>query len=304
MTSEVDAILREVQWRVLGFDRRNPHQPLWTLGLENALSQALLTAQTRGSGLVMPADMLHGLLGDTENAACGVLAQLGVRRIALLVAAKKADVGEGGNHSRAPIADMLTRYGLVSEQGESGTVSLVVRAIRYVVTRAAEASPVLADLEFEAVRQAVRLGHRQVNTAHLLLAVFELDRQLAIAGVSFVEGGLKGNRAGSVLRENGLTRDGVLEHVSTIQCLGDAATPRRRRELRTKQKHPEWTQGAADAADHSRMLARQGNEDAGSLHLLFSSLRDSAGCAPAVVRALGSDPVAILRDTEQLLRNN
>jgi ATP-dependent Clp protease ATP-binding subunit ClpA len=167
--------------------------------------------------------------------------------------------------------------------------------------RAADASLALIELEFEAVRHAVRLGHRQVSTAHLLLAILECDHQLSAAGASFIGSYQKNNQASILLHANRVTRAAVLEHLSSFEHSGNVAPERRHRKVRTRRSNPKWTRSAAEAADNSRSLARQRNEDAGSLHLLLSLLKESSTFACEMVHALGFDPDTILRDTERLL---
>jgi hypothetical protein len=299
---EVDATLREAQWQVLGFERNRTHWPYWTPALRGALVRALLDAQVRGVDRVAAIDFIPGMVSDPDNGANRVLNQLGVRKSALLDIPSQ-EVAREGSDRRVPIAETLRQCGVVSSGEQSESASLLARIICRTASWAAEAGPALLELELEAVRQAIRLGHDQVDTGHLLLAVLELDRQLSLAGLSFGGPEVKNNSGGMVLCRFGVTLDDTLLRMTVPRDWSAVAAPRRRRQLRTKQKHPEWTTAAADAADACRLLAKQRGDEAGSLHLLVSVLQAPSPATDAIVRRPGVEPTVLFEEAQRLLRS-
>jgi hypothetical protein len=299
--AEAAATLREAQWQALGFDRLDPNRPRWTSELEDVLVEALQRVVGNEAPLATSTDLLFAVLKSPTKVASGVLQEVGVSKSALLDISRERRVGGDDEVIRTPIADTLSQYGIVSASGTSMPVTMLARIMRGIAMRAAEASPVLVELEFEAVRGAVRHGHRQVGTVHLMSAIANLNQQISAAGMTFVDACSRDGEGAQILLENGLTGAVILKYLSDFRDVGRPAPPSRHRELRTKPMNPEWTYGAAEAADLSRLLAKQGNEAAGTLHLLIALLRDSSNLATTMVRTLGRDPATMLAYAESRL---
>ena len=122
----------------------------------------------------------------------------------------------------------------------------------------AQASDILAALEIEAVRQAVRLAHSQVTSAHLVLAVLSFDEQMAFDGGELPESQALANAP--FLGEFNITLQAA---ITMMWDSGEAgvlpdARPERRRALRSRIGNPTWSRPSGDfgCSPHARRRRR------------------------------------------------
>ncbi len=187
-------------------------------------------------------------------------------------------------HDEKPLAEsvgFLASWGVLVPDGSSELAEPKVGWMSRAISFLAESSMVLASLEFEAIRQAVRLGQAQVTPAHLLLAVMALEDQVSSTRVRFA-----GRRSAMVnapvLSQFGMTmrearpvvRDGIAEPSVGVQ---------RRRAWRTNPRNPSWGISAARIADEARMDST--GLGSGALHLVAG--RELLG-------VVGADPAQVL----------
>ncbi|MEU0558684.1 hypothetical protein [Dactylosporangium sp. NPDC006015] len=156
----------------------------------------------------------------------------------------------------------------------------------------AGADVVLANLELEAIRQAVRLGRDRVTTADLVLAVAAFEDELAARRLRPVQA----HR--SLLTVRGLTSADAALAATTATDTDDPAVagPARRRAWRTNPNNPPWSTAAAAAADQARTTAAAAGVPAGSAQLLSAALTVPDNAAWTLLRALHTDPSEVLRD--------
>lgn len=161
----------------------------------------------------------------------------------------------------------------------------------------------LVALEHEAIRQAVRLGEARVSTAHLLLAVVELDEQLNAVGLRLPEPLQSVNCGGRILAKHSIGAQ-VLAQMLPGLADGDeqtASLSQRRRWWRENPRHPAWTGSAAKAADQAQMNGVGTQVGPGSGHLLLASLAVPEGAAATLLRTLQVEPRTIVSEVMRLL---
>jgi hypothetical protein len=203
-----------------------------------------------------------------------------LRRITTLLDPKEDD-------PRTVCVDDLRRGGLTRPRPDTFAARVGRGVLRVGTRRFAEATPMIFILEQEAVRQAVRLGHHMVTTAHLLLAALTVDDQLALSGLSLAPELVDGNRGGSMLVGAGVTHDVLTRHLAGRTVNKQPASYRRRRQWRTRAGFPQWTVEAESAADRVRRCGEPGS--VGTTHLVDEALRDHEGDAYMTLMALGVD---------------
>lgn len=155
--------------------------------------------------------------------------------------------------------------------------------------------PVLLLIEYDARKQAVRLGHAHTGTVELLLSMLDLHEQLRTAGMVLPEPVARHNTAGQILRGHGVTLLAATMAAShtpaTQQDAADLAavpikgwpSPTRGRWLA-----PPLDPAAILALRSASIAAWQaGDPFAGTTHLLKSILRDGQDAAARLLHTLG-----------------
>ncbi|MCO8274911.1 hypothetical protein M1L60_30390 [Actinoplanes sp. TRM 88003] len=185
-------VMREVHWQVFGWTpaESSQHAPQWAEEAREAVCRAMAIAVARGGPWAGPDHVLESLLGDSGNAASRLVQRQGLDLELLTVVARRTWPDPGGEPPRRGLVDMLSRAGVLTEPGRdrgprSGALTQRLAAGFFRVF--AQASPVLALLEDEAVAETVRMGHDRTTATHLILAVLLFEEELAGSGLRPVE---------------------------------------------------------------------------------------------------------------------
>jgi hypothetical protein len=186
----------------------------------------------------------------------------------------------------------------------------VLRAM-FTMVRLTRVDYLLLALEMEAIRQAVRMGSAQVTTAHLLLTVLELDRNLEALGEQLPGALATANCGGRVLADHGIGYDAAIAAATEISDPVEPAAapvagpwwwkPSRQRWWRTKYLNPPWAASAAEAADRTGTDTRRRRTRPGTGPLLAAVLAEPDGPACQVLHQLGADPATVSVETTRQL---
>jgi hypothetical protein len=289
---ELDGALREARseaWRQAGVPTSKP--PPWSARARAVVWDALITASSAEVRLMGAGHVLEASLGAADDHMQALLRQheLDVQR---LRDAAHASIAVENNEPWTPCAGDLWRCRVaVPIDGPGPGVQFPRLLVAYTI-RKTQASPTLYSLELEAARQATRLGHPRVTTAHLVAAIVAVDDQLRIARLAFAPEYAEANRAGAALSRTGVCLDGTLRSLATMTFDGAVAPADRRRLWRSKPWLPRWTVDAVEAAENARSAG--GRKSAGSSHLLAAALGEGGGPAWRLLDELGVDPRALL----------
>ncbi|MDA3642595.1 hypothetical protein LZ318_39270 [Saccharopolyspora indica] len=267
----VTGLLREAAWAARQTDSDVPPP---TGALRAALRQALLYADEHGTPRANTTHLLMGLLHTPDNRAHEALRERRVDRSDVLARLRvHPSAGEPGEPPHTDTARTLRKMGLLD--GQRGQMS-----VRLVAKLFGNGAPVFMALRMEARRQAVRLGHGEMTTAHLLLAVLALDEQLTTAGQRFSPELAGSNTAAERLRARGLT----------LHAAADAA----RNLFPEAENHPYAEKFPENPAlekvlTKARWRAGEDRVPAGTDHLLAELLAEPDGPVTALLSGIGID---------------
>jgi hypothetical protein len=285
---EVDASLREAVWRAYGMGRiRACEDPLgfWSACARSSLAQAMRRAIALDVGPAGPIELLEAVVDSPCGHARRLLTMSGLPPEKVLRAARTNAGRLTAERPRTPLLEAIRWSDVVvgdpAPWWERAGVRLVLLGRRI--------EPLLLGLELEANRQAIRVNSRYVNTAHLLLAVLELEEQLKIAGVSLRDSVESTSRGGRLLVAHGVTSWSVVTCLPEIAADDPAVRPpTRRRFWRGGTRGPSWARSAWLAAEvpwqRSSLRTVKGSTD-----LLASIVENPDSEACRVLNAIGVD---------------
>ncbi|MEU9740632.1 Clp protease N-terminal domain-containing protein [Micromonospora chersina] len=301
---EVQAILREVEWRVRRRPGRRPGKqvtrPTWTNGVRVTLAGALHAARDTGTPF---ANLSHLMLGMLLLRGCDGTNAIFPHEYARLSAIDRLRAEPAMRRSDEPHPDLDdVRLALGPRSG-----SLVDRVAGRFFARASRLSrfgPILAGVESEAKRQAIRLGHDVIGPPHVLLAMLTHDATLDAAGIPVPAHQSSRNRGAAVLRSHGV--DAHRLRVLAARRGGPEEPPA---EVLTEQLGSQRLGDPFAGTDVVTATARAmeislayRHPDTGTGHLLLALIEDAAGDGSAVLRDLGVDPTAVRARVDQDLR--
>jgi ATP-dependent Clp protease ATP-binding subunit ClpA len=263
-------VLREAEWSA--GSRARPAVPaspaLWT-----CLRGALVHAEQ--AGVVTSSHFVVALLGLPHSRAVEALR---LRRVDRDTVAAAIDRSIAESHLSAEIAPEATAVAILRRSGAFGHRTGLVT--RWRSRMAGHGSPVLFALRAEAMRQAVRRGRSEVDSADLLLGVLSLDHLLVVAGRKLATAA---NTGAETLTAQGidlctLVRSAVVDPPEPLgESLPTNASARR-------------------ALTKARLLATDQNApEVGTAHLVAALLDEPDGPVAALLTAAGHD-VPRLRD--------
>ncbi|MEO3828792.1 Clp protease N-terminal domain-containing protein [Actinomadura sp. B10D3] len=281
--SAVTALLHEAEWVA----RRNAKpsetpdspedRPLPPTGaLVAALGRMLVSAHELGLAWANETHLLMGLLHDPGNRASEALLERRLDRDELLARLAVHPTAREDGRPNMRSLDGLRNLGMLDHSPSRGWGGRIGRWL----TSGGHGSPVVPTVRSEAQRQAARLGHSSVTTAHLLLSILVLDDQIAIAGHRFRDGVAQVNMGGELLRTRGATPSAVLGAVADLIPAGD----------RAGSLNPNVEGSAEKALTRARLLANERKSPStGTTHLLSAVLADPDDPCHAVLAAIGLD---------------
>jgi len=294
------ATLREAGWWVYrGADQdkraqaeRTGGSPTWTSELCTALDRAARAAEVVGATRLGVSHLLVGLLDTPDQSLQSLLTSLKLDPAALT---KEVRARQPATAPRpfTPVVDLMAPFGAIEERNR-----WFVRWIPAVVARLTShdrrwGGPLLAGLEMEILRQAVRSGHSQVQTSDVILAGISLDDQLHAAGRRLRQPYVAHNQAGRVLAEVGISLPRALRVAEGLTERGEVV-PIERSAKRFwgsgKPGDPAWGQAAAHVMDWAGTMARRlHHDDIGTSHLLAAALDQEDSSAVRLVAELGGE---------------
>ncbi|MGW4295591.1 Clp protease N-terminal domain-containing protein [Micromonospora chersina] len=301
---EVQAILREVEWRFRRQPGRRPGQqsvhPRWTSGVRVTLAGALHAARDSGTPF---ANLSHLVLGMLRLRGCDGTTYIFPHEYARLSAIDRMRAEPAMRRSDGPYPDLDdVRLALWPRSG-----SLVDRVAGRFFARASRLSrfgPLLAGVEFEAKREAIRLGQDVIGPLHILLAMLTHDATLEAARIPVPAHQSSRNRGAAVLRGHG-----VDVHRLRVLAARRGRPEEPPAEVLTEQLGSQRLGDPFAGTDVVTAMARAmeislayRHPDTGTGHLLLALIEDDAGGGSAVLRDLGVDPTAVRARVEQDLR--
>lgn len=296
--------LREAAWWVYrGADedmRARAEQtgggPVWTSDLCEALDRAAREAETVGAVRLGISHLLVGLL-DARDHSIRSLANTLELNTAALTKEVRAKEPETQPEPFTPVVDLIAPFGAIEDRNP-WLVRWIPNLVARLTTRDRRwGGPVLAGLEAEILRQAVRSGHQQVQSSAVLLATISLDEQLQAAGRQLRRPYVEHNQAGRVLMDAGINihraqpvAEGLTEQGGQLP----AAESAKRFWGSGKPGDPVWGQLTARVLDRAGTIARQlRHDDIGTSHLLAASLEEEDSSAAQLLAELGGEPERI-----------
>ncbi|WP_143049740.1 Clp protease N-terminal domain-containing protein [Asanoa ishikariensis] len=200
---EVEALLREVEWRVRRVARRpvperkdDPdwweHRPRWTPAARAQLAGTLAEAREHGVGFAGLGHLLLATLRLRDLPATRYLAANDVRRAEMIASvARDRTLGESSAPYPEPSPFPAEGRGLGARIGRA--MSRLTRLDGFL----------LASTE-DIKAQAVRLDHDVAGAGHALLALLRVDASFTATGAGFAPPRRARNHAAALLREAGL----------------------------------------------------------------------------------------------------
>ncbi|MEU1967537.1 Clp protease N-terminal domain-containing protein [Micromonospora sediminicola] len=306
--AEVRAALREVEWSVHRRpDRRGradppapQDRPTWTNGARVALTGALRAAR---DGQTPFANLSHLVLGILELPTCDGTRYVFPYEHARTEAVDRLRTDPAMRRADDPHPDLDVERLAVSPGAGSLGARLAGRLFAR-MSRLSRLGPVLAGVDVEARRQAVRLGHGVIGPPHMLLALLTHDDTLAAARIPLTAEHASRNRGAAVLRAHGVDADRLRDLASRRGAPEEPPAEALTEQLGSLRPGDPFTGTDVTAAMARAMemsLAHR-HPDTGTSHLLLALVEDDAGEAAAILRELGVDPESVRARVEQDLR--
>lgn len=295
---EVDALLREVEWR-LRLKRNVPiGEPAiaFSGALKSAVRASLVCAESYGRRYVSLAHLLAGALQTPGCDAVRLMEGLGYRPERLLsdlpVELMKL---EGRPISEAIVS--LERTGLLASPDKAGEPASWLLRVAAVLAR--RAKPIVQAMNRDACRLAVRYGAAHVNQTHYVLAIFLLQRHLDAYGLRFVDSWAARNDAGDVLRRAGVAEQSLVKSVAQTR-VDEAAEHLKRAGRGWRRTSPPYGQSVVAAtARAERHAARLRQPYTGTQHLLVGLIKEG-GAGVQMLQALNVDTGRLLEALEEV----
>lgn len=272
---EVEATLREITWETVRFDRRpGASRPTWTNGLRVALHEALAEAQFAGVTRTNAAHLIFSALADPANRAVRLFPQ-SHQHITAQLRAGSMLVQDG-----PPYPDLDFLAGHLRRDSRERLRRRMARWTLERLTRLSRRGPLLAGVESEQQRQAVRMAHHTITVPHVLLALLDVEQRVAAFGLQLPDDLAARNTAARRVRECGLTFERVQAYATRIGDDVELAAPDSvlTRLDNSRWGDPLWSRAVVDAQDKATQIAlAYRHPDAGTTHLLAGLLIEARG---------------------------
>ncbi|SIN30724.1 Clp protease N-terminal domain-containing protein [Micromonospora cremea] len=306
---EVQAILREVEWRIHRQpDRRlrksdvqgTRPRPPWTSGVRTTLAGALHAAR---DNCIPFANLSHLVLGMLQLRGCDGTHYVFPYEYARLSAIDRLRIEPTMRRTDQPYPD-LDDERLAIWPGSGPLFDRLAGRFFARASRLSRLGPTLIGVDLEARRQAIRLGQDVIGPLHILLAMLTHDATLEAARVRAPAHHSSRNRGSAVLRTHGVDADRL--RVLAAWRAGPEEPPA---EVLTKQLSSQrpgdpftGTHVVTAMARAMEISLAYRHPDTGTSHLLLALIEDDAGDCGAILRELSVDPKALRARVEQDLR--
>jgi len=278
------ATLREAQWRAFPPSLVVPPR-FWSWHVVRALEASVDLARADGVPWLGPRHVVDGFL-DPSNVEL---------REFLHHCESSIEMVRDGFHEVWPLraagrphlptweALRMGRY--LDARRVAPRVNTVAMVLRYISVQSKSTPPVVM-LEIEAVRQAVRLGHDRLTTAHLLLAVLSLNEQMMLAEDMTGSSDIVHAR----LAECGVTLDEAIAHLP-VELERDAVRPVGKKAMaRPRFGGPAWSSQVVVATDQAGAATRNTSVAAQVSAFTTAAVSDNDGAAAELLRRMGVSP--------------
>ncbi|MCX4678684.1 Clp protease N-terminal domain-containing protein [Streptomyces sp. NBC_01433] len=291
---EVDAAWREAQWRVgLGSRGSAVDSGSALPGMSGAMRACLLlalgSARAEGSISVRCRHVARALLDlpDTRAREALLLQRLDVADASSALDRLDASAPAETERPESRGVTLLRRAGTLGRSGNRLTRALT----SWTSGSTVNGSPVLFAVSVEAMRQAVRCGHAEVEPVDLLLGTLALDRALSVAGRSLPGSLEEANSAAALMRRHGVRQFSLASSASLASASLAAGDPDGDGVPRSAAAERAMAMARLSAAEH-------GSPTVGTVHLLSALLDESAtdadaGAGGVVVALLAADQVDV-----------
>ncbi|WP_433870946.1 Clp protease N-terminal domain-containing protein [Saccharopolyspora sp. CA-218241] len=283
----VGALLREVEWSawqrktdVAGESRSDELRPQATSALVAAIGRALLGAHELGVARAGATHLLLGLLHDPANRAGEALRERGLDPGGIRTGLTDHPSARQDGPWHGDSVTGLRHLGMLTERGPYWG------GLARSLSSGGFGTPMVLTVRREAMRQAVRFGHPQVTTAHLVLAMLVVDEQIATSGQRLRKRFAVDNAGAELLRDRGVARAAAAGAVADLAPSGERSRP----------TDPSLASGVEGVLHRAREIASErGAKATGTNHLLIALLAADDDPGTALLSTLGVD-VGELRD--------
>lgn len=285
-SDEFASDLREIAWTVRPV-ASGLHEPPWSHAVIDTLQVVGASARSRLAAWVRLRDIVDGLFDSPSSRVREILERWSIEPFRFRARISALWPPESIARPYTPTVDALGFLG--TGKGADAGGSRIGAAIARVVSWYGRTTPVLACLESEAVRQAVRLGHDRLTTAHLLLGVLSFNDQIR---QSAGRGSLSAFGSRSLI-DFRVTLEDVVTNVSSEWENVGAAPRSRRHPIETRRGNPRWSASAAQATASARSRTRQAPAESHS-DVLVAAIAEYEGASLAL-RTVGVDADQVAR---------
>lgn len=292
LTDAATADLREATSRLVTPREGTPERlrELWTGELVAAVRRAAALAGAEGVWRPHAVHLLRAVLADEASRGVRALASAGVgTRFAGLDIPDDLPPREALPDTA--VVPYLDRRGWIRPHAAPPYRTGVVGRLRWRWAALRDdprvrpmATDILLGVYQEAIRNAVRLGHRATTSAHVVVGLAALEHHLSATGQQLRSRAASLDAAGRLLREHGIDYRAAYE-TAALTCADLATTGER------------WPRIDGDVERRTWQLWQRldaaGLPYAGTTAVLHAHLAGPEGSAAAVVRALGVSPSAL-----------
>ena len=279
-SDDVRGLLLETYWGAY----RRPYggeTPYWSVDVVNIVRGAVSRASDDGLPVVGRRQLLDVALAAPPPDVQVLLDRCDMPAFRLRSAIKKIDAFIGPESRYAPMVDLLL-YGGGIPSTPNRPIAAAAKSVDAAAGRLG-GSAVLAMLEYEAVRQAVRLAHPRTTTAHLMLAVASFYEQARLATDPQ-------SLARFVVAGRALAVCGVTPHRAGRDVpLNVEPEPWATRRRSASAKRPVWTRTSNVAMDKAIRAVASRPVETHATHLLIAVLADPNAAATQMLNRMAID---------------
>ncbi len=298
--SDVGQTLREAQWVARRKSRMtyDDETVSWSGAVWSAASQALQLAGQRKLSYAHRFHLLEALLNDPTNRANELLAQLNADPRWILDPRTTTYLDDNDN-SLVLGAMQLNLVGALSRRASIITRLMKLTLRGFFVLKGATV-PIVVAVQDEGVRQAVRLGDRQVGPLHLLLGISAIADQLDQWDWTLSPRFALHSGAAELLRSASVDYSAIVK--AAIGKTDGTGPADRSRSWYRHAWNPSIGVDSTAVVAHARSIQQQhGHDHAGTDHLLYSLLTGTDSPAVRVLAAAGADVPALRSSLAQRL---
>jgi ATP-dependent Clp protease ATP-binding subunit ClpA len=290
-SSEVEATLRELTWRTVRLDRLpGANRPYWTNGLRVVLHEALAQAHSAGLAYTNATHLIFSALSDPANRAVRLFPHSYQQITAQLHESPMLE------QDGTPYPDMDYVAGHLRPDSTQRRRRRLARWVLGRLARLSRRGLLLAEVEREQRRQAVRMAHNTITVGHMLLAIINVDQRIAAFSLRLPDALAARNTAARRLHRCGLTFDRVHAYAVRMGDNVELAAPESliSRLDNSRWGDPLWSRAVAAGQGAATDIAlTYRHPDAGTTHLLAGLLIQARSELTQLFADFGADPAEL-----------